>query len=64
MRYVVKLENFPITWDVDANSDNEAIEKGWNEIRCSVPADSIRFGGFIVVKKTYEMRLKFIWYYW
>lgn len=50
MRYIVKYHNFPITWEVEAIDEADAVKKGLAEMRRDMEQSSCAAGGAVEVK--------------
>lgn len=54
MKYTAKLYNYPLTWDIEAASEEEAQEKAWEAIKKDMEQESIAQGGYLVINERKE----------
>jgi hypothetical protein len=60
MIFVVKLRNYPVFWEVEADNIKQATVKGWEEIRNGMDSSSIAGGGEIVIKERVKKQFKLV----
>ncbi len=60
MIFVVKLRNYPVFWEVEADNIEQATIKGWHEIRNGMEPSSVAGGGDIIVKERVKKRFKLV----
>lgn len=54
MKYIAKLHNYPLKWEIDAESDAE--EKAWEAICADMDEASVSAGGFLELHETKSTR--------
>ena len=54
MTYTAKLHNYPLTWPIEANNENDAKIKAREAIKKDMALKAIAGGGFLEIKRNIE----------